>query len=428
MTPGARAAAAIEILNAILRHHRPAKLALADWGRTHRFAGSGDRAAIGDLVLDALRRRASLAWRMEDDSPRALVLGALRFLHGLEVTDIDRMGSARYGFGALSRTERERLENPKPLENAPPWVRGDYPQWAHEHFKCLFGKDAVAAGEALAQRAPLDIRVNTLLTTREEVAQALARHQPQPTPYSPVGLRFLPNDNGRLPNLTAELSFRQGHFEIQDEGSQVAALLSGARPGETVLDFCAGGGGKTLALAAMMGGEGRIVAHDAELPRLAPIVERLKRAEVRNVEVVPPHEKEEKLAPLKGSSDLVLVDAPCSGTGTWRRRPDAKWRLKPRAVTKHAESQAVLLDEAATYVRPGGRLVYVTCSLLPPENAEQAAAFLERNGDFEIVDWREQASVLSALPKAANDGPTLQLAPHLHGTDGFFVAIFRRKG
>ena len=428
MTPGARAAAAIEILAAIARHHRPAMLALADWGRTHRFAGSGDRAAIGDLVLEALRRRASLAWRMDDDSPRALVLGALRFAHGMDVVDIERVGTARYGFGALARAERERLESPRPLEAAPPWVRGDYPQWAHEHFRRLFGEKAVAAGEALAQRAPLDIRVNTLLTTREEVARALARHDPAQTPYSPLGLRFLPNEKGRLPNLTAELSFRQGHFEIQDEGSQVATLLSGARPGEAVLDFCAGGGGKTLALAAMMGGEGRIVAHDAELPRLAPIVERLKRAEARNVEVVPPHEKEEKLAPQKGGFDLVLVDAPCSGTGTWRRRPDAKWRLKPRAVTKHAAAQAALLDEAAAYVRPGGRLIYVTCSLLPPENAEQASAFLERHGGFEAVNWREQAGALSALPEAADDAPTLQLAPHLHGTDGFFVAIFRRKG
>ena len=427
MTPGARAAAAIDILTDIMRHHRPAKLALADWGRRHRFAGSGDRAAIGDIVLDCLRRRASLAWRMEDDSPRALVLAYLAFMAGHDIAAIEQMGRERHGFGKLSKEERKRLENPRPLDEAPPWVRGDYPQWAHEHFRRVFGEEAVRAGEALAERAPLDIRVNTLLATREEVAAELARHKPEETPYSPWGLRFHENARGRLPNLTAELAFHRGHFEIQDEGSQIAALLTGARPGELALDYCAGGGGKTLALAAMMGSTGRIMAHDAEMARLSPIIGRMRRAEVRNVEVVAPHEREEKLASLKEACDLVLVDAPCSGTGTWRRRPDAKWRLKPRMVTKHVQTQATLLDEAAAFVKHGGRLVYVTCSILPPENAEQATAFLDRHGEFEAVDWREMAASLSALPASVPDGPFLQLAPHLSGTDGFFVAIMQRK-
>ena len=426
MTPGARAAAAIDILHDILDHHRPARLALADWGKRHRFAGSGDRAAIGDIVLDCLRRKASLAWRMEDDSPRALVLAHLAFNAGHDIAAIERMGAARHGFGRLSAGERTHLENPRPTEEAPPWVRGDYLQWAHEHFRRVFGAGAVRAGEALAQRAPLDIRVNTLLATRAEMARELARHNPKETPHSPWGLRFGEDKRGRLPHLTAELAFHRGLFEIQDEGSQLAALLTGARPGELALDYCAGGGGKALALAAMMENNGRIVAHDADLARLSPIIERLRRAQARNVEVVAPHERDEKLASLQGACDLVLVDAPCSGSGTWRRRPDAKWRLKPRMVTKHAAAQAALLDEAAAYVRPGGRLVYVTCSLLPPENADQAAAFLERHDDFTAQDWREMAA-LPSLPVSAMDGPFLQLAPHLDGTDGFFIAILQRK-
>ena len=428
MTPGARAAAAISILHDILRHHRPARLALADWGKRHRFAGSGDRAAIGNIVLDCLRRKASLAWRMEDDTPRALVLAHLAFIAGHDIAAIDRMGRERHGFGALSREERERLERPRPLDEAPPWVRGDYPQWAHEHFRQVFREEAVRAGEALARRAPLDIRVNTLLATREEVAAGLARHAPQETPFSPWGLRFRENAQGRLPNLTAELAFHHGDFEIQDEGSQVAALLSGARPGELALDYCAGGGGKTLALAAMMENSGRIVAHDAELARLSPIIERLRRAQVHNAEVVAPHEREEKLAALKEACDLVLVDAPCSGTGTWRRRPDAKWRLKPRMLAKHLQTQAALLDEAAAFVKPGGRLVYITCSLLPAENEEQVRSFLERHDGFGIMDWQDMTAGLSSPPPSALQGPFLQLAPHLSATDGFFIAILQRRG
>ena len=427
MTPGARAAAAIDVLHAIFRHHRPALQALGDWGRTHRFAGSGDRAAIGTMVLDALRRRASLGWRMEDDSPRALVLGWLRFIAGHDVREIDRMSRARHGFGPLSRQERERLDKPRPLDDAPEWVRGDYPQWLHDQFRAAFGEEAVAAGTALARRAPLDIRVNTLRASREEVMEELARHGPEETPFSPWGLRFHENERGRLPHLAAELGFARGAFEVQDEGSQVAALLGNASPGEQVLDLCAGGGGKTLALAAAMRGEGRIVAHDAELARLSPLVERARRAGAEEIiDIVPPQEKE-RLQQLRGQMDLVLVDAPCTGTGTWRRRPDAKWRLKEKALQRHIATQRQLLDEAAQFVRPGGRLVYITCSVLPRENQEQVESFLQRQNGFALTDWREHAGQLASLPEAPEHSPALQLAPHSHGTDGFFIAVLRRS-
>ncbi len=426
MTPGARAAAAIDILHDIFRHHRPALQALGDWGRTHRFAGSGDRAAIGNIVLDVLRQRSSLGWRMDSDTPRALVLGWLRFIAGHEVREIDRMGRVRHGFGTLSKEERRRLEKPRGLDDAPAWVRGDYPEWLHEHFSTAFGGEAVATGQELARRAPLDIRANTLRASRDDVARELARHHPAETPFSPWGLRFGENERGRLPHLTAELGFQRGDFEVQDEGSQVSALLCHARPGEQVLDLCAGGGGKTLALASMMKGKGRIIAHDAELARLSPLVERARRAGAEDIiDIVPPHEKN-SLQTLREGMDLVLVDAPCSGAGTWRRRPDAKWRLKPQALQRHVRSQAQLLNEATQFVRPGGRLVYVTCSVLPPENMDQVTAFMQRHEDFTLGVWRDHAGHLSTLPDAPADTPALQLAPHRHGTDGFFIAVLRR--
>ncbi len=429
MTPGARAAAAIEVLEDILRHHRPALRALADWGRMHRFAGSADRAAIGNIVLDALRRKNSLAWRMQQDTPRALVLAYLRFHAGHPLEEIERMGRERHGFGPLSPQERERLARPRPLDDAPPWVRGDYPEWLHPSLLRAFSTEAevVSATQALATRAPLDIRANTLRTTREELAKALARHHPEPTPHSSWGLRFHEDGRGRLPKLTSELSFHRGEFEIQDEGSQVAALLCPAEAGMQVLDYCAGAGGKTLALAARMSGKGRILAHDAELSRLSPIVERLRRAGVEDmVELIAPHERE-RLRNLKGQMNVVLVDAPCSGSGTWRRKPDIKWRLREKTLKQRLGTQAQLLDEASEHVRPGGYLVYVTCSVLPEENVDQVRAFLDRASGFAAEDWRNHAALLNRLPQAPEDAPFLQLSPHLHGTDGFFIAILRKR-
>ena len=428
MTPGARATAAIEVLTNILRHHRPALAALADWGRTHRFAGSSDRAAIGDIVLDVLRRKNSLAWRMDDDSPRALVLAYLRFCAGHGLAEIERLGRERHGFGTLRAQERQRLASPRPLSEAPPWVRGDYPRWLHDSLLRAFGteEELVAAMRALATRAPLDIRANTLRTSRERLAEELRRHAPAPTPYSPWGLRFHEDERGRLPKLTSELAFHRGEFEIQDEGSQIAALLCPVEAGATVLDYCAGGGGKTLALAARMRGRGRIYAYDAELARLSPIVERLRRAGVEDmVELIAPHERE-RLAPLRGQMDMVLVDAPCSGSGTWRRKPDGKWRLREKTLAQRLRTQKQLLDEAAGHVRAGGFLVYVTCSVLPEENADQVQAFLQRNGHFAAEDWRQHAELLQQLPEAAAESPFLQLHPQQHGTDGFFIAILRK--
>ncbi len=427
--------AAIEVLEAVFRHHLPAATALRDWGRTHRFAGSRDRQAIGTIVFDSLRQRASLAWRMDDDSPRALVLAWLQFVHGLPAKDVAALVTERFGPGPLTAEEKARLAAPNPLDTAPAWVQADVPEWLFPRLaESLGGEEAaVAHGQALARRAPLDIRVNTLKATREEAADRLARLSPLETPYSPWGLRFLPDAEGRLPNVEAEMAHGLGLFEVQDEGSQLAALLTGARPGETVLDLCAGGGGKTLALAAMMQNEGRIFAFDADRQRLRPMAERLLRAGVSCVEVIEPHMKD-RLTALEGRMDMVLVDAPCTGTGTWRRRPDAKWRLKPAALEKRKTEQAALLREAARHVRPGGRLVYVTCSLLAEENEAQVKALCAREQALRAVDWRRMwpertaAEVGARPPNALADSPFLRLSPLEHGTDGFFIAVLERAG
>lgn len=425
MKPAGRASAAIDILGAVLERHLPATEALREWGRSHRFAGSRDRAAIGTIVHDALRQRHSLAWRMGgEESPRALVLSWLAHVAGKSVEEIEALGGAPFGFGALSESERKALMHPRPLDDAPDFVRGDYPQWLAESFAAAFGDDAAAQGAALARRAPLDIRVNTLKASREKAARALSRFSPSMTPHSPWGLRFQPNDEGRLPNVEADGAHGRGWFEVQDEGSQTAALACGAKAGEQVLDLCAGAGGKTLALAAMMGNRGQIFAHDANQQRLRPIFERIRRAGARNVQVIEAHAKE-RLAALKGRMDLVLVDAPCSGSGTWRRKPDAKWRLRDTSLAARRAAQAELLRQAADFVRPGGRLVYVTCSVLPEENTRQVEAFLAHDARFALADWREGADEVPEGLKAR--GPDLRLTPLSHGTDGFYAAVMTRR-
>ncbi len=424
MQPAGHASAAIEILSAVESLRLPAAQALRDWGRAHRFAGSRDRGAIGTIVFDVLRHRASLAWRMNDESPRSLVLGWLAFLKELPLERIEEMAGARHGFGELTETERERLTSPRPLEDAPMWVRADIPQWLEDAFAEVWGDGAVAEGAALAQRAPLDLRVNTLKADRDRVARALSRFAPVETPHSPWGLRIMPDADGRLPNVEAEGAHGRGLFEIQDEGSQIAALLTGAAPGMQVLDLCAGGGGKTLALAAMMENRGQIFAHDADRMRLRPVHERIRRAGVRNVQIIEPHARE-RLKDLEGRMHITLVDAPCTGTGTWRRHPDAKWRLTEKALEARVATQDALLDDAVRFVRSGGRLVYVTCSILRAENEERMKAFLSRHADFSPIHWRDVRDIPS-IPPDSGLSPFLRLSPLQHGTDGFFIAVLER--
>jgi 16S rRNA (cytosine967-C5)-methyltransferase len=429
MTPAAQLSAAIEILADLSERRRPVAEALKDWGASHRFAGSKDRAAIASLVFDALRKKASAAWVMGDDSPRAVMLGALREARGQDAATIAALcAGERHAPAPLTDHERARLETAT-LDGAPDHVRGDYPEWLAERFAAAFGARAAEEGAALSARAPVDLRVNILKGSREQALAKLAHLDPVPTPLSPIGLR-IEAGQGRGPALAAETAYVKGFVEPQDEASQLASLLCAAAPGEQVLDLCAGGGGKALALAGQMHNKGQLYAYDADGRRLMPIHERLERAGARNIQVRQPKGKADALADLEGRCDLVLIDAPCTGTGAWRRHPDAKWRLAPGALELRLKEQTALLEQALRFAKPGGRLVYATCSLLRDENEDQVAAFLAAHPGFAALLGKEMAE-RAGLPELARfaspHGAGIRLSPATSGTDGFYVAILRRS-
>jgi len=411
---------------------RPAADALKDWGLAHRFAGSGDRAAIAGLVYDALRRKASATDLMGADEPRAILLGMLRLERNLEVAAIARLADGgRFAPGPLTEDERARLEAADLVGAPPPWVIGDYPEWLDPHFARVFGEERAAEGRALASRAPLDLRVNTLKTERDDAAAALADLDPAPTRWSPDGLRIMLAADAKSPAMHAEPTFIKGEIEIQDEGSQLAALLAGAKPGQQVLDLCAGAGGKTLALAAAMDNKGQLYATDDDKRRLAPIHDRLARSGARNVQVRTPKSIGTQIDDLQGRMDLVLIDAPCTGTGSWRRNPDAKWRVRPGALEQRRKDQAEILDRAALLAKPGGRIAYITCSVLAEENGDQIRSFVERHPEFTVMPPSDAAGALDErafLFRRAvlmtEEG--LLMTPRRTDTDGFFVSVLAR--
>lgn len=424
-TPG-RVGAAIEVLGDVLGNNRPVSLALQGWARGNRYAGSGDRAAIGNLVFDCLRCKSSLAHHMASDEPRGLVLAALYLHWGMPIDEIVDHCLAQFGPGELTADERSALETE--TAEPPAWVAGDYPEWLQPAFERAFGDAAADQGRALAQRAPVDLRVNTLKTDMAKVTKALAKHGAEPGPLSPMCLRLpVPAREGRHPNVEADPAHARGLFEVQDAGSQIAALMSGAHAGMQVADICAGAGGKTLAMAGMMHNKGQLHAYDADKHRLKPIFDRLKRAGARNVQVIAADEPA-KLEQLAERMDVVLVDAPCSGSGAWRRRPDTKWRLTPQLLEQRMAEQQTVLKSAASLVKPGGRLVYITCSVLPQENGDQVSSFVEAHPQFSVQPyadvWRE---AIGSQPPASADGSTetLLLTPASHGTDGFFIAVLK---
>ncbi|MFL5213757.1 MAG: RsmB/NOP family class I SAM-dependent RNA methyltransferase [Microvirga sp.] len=430
MTPAARLSAAIEVFSDIEARRRPAADALKDWGLAHRFAGSKDRAAIASLVYDALRRKASAAWIMGEASPRGVLLGMLKLQRGLGLDAVAALCSGeRFAPAPLKEEERSRLSTGT-LDAAPAHVAGDFPEWIDSSLARNFGDDRVPEMQALATRAPLDIRTNTLKATREQVQDGLAHLAPVWTPHSPVGLRVALGEDGRGPALHSEPEFLKGWFEIQDEGSQLAALLTAVKPGEQVVDLCAGAGGKTLAMAALMANKGQIHATDTDARRLAPIHGRLARAGARNVQVRTPRGRADPVADLDGTADCVLVDAPCTGSGTWRRNPDSKWRLRPGSLEVRRKEQDAVLDRAARLVRPGGRIVYVTCSVLPEENDDAVERFLGAHAGFAAADpagllLQAELGALQDKVRATRRG--LQMSPRLTGTDGFFVAALHRS-
>lgn len=430
MTPAARLAAAIDLLDAIeAAARRPADAVAADFFRNRRFIGSGDRRAVADRVWRVLRSRRRLGWWLERiglaPAPHLLVAAGL-LLEGWNFPGLlQSFSGGRYApralaeaeAGALSRLAGHTLDHPE----MPEPVRLEIPDWLLPHLAARFGPALEPEMASMAEPAPLDLRVNLLKGTREAARAALGaeRIAATPTPLSPWGLRV----EGRRP-VTGGPAFQSGLVEIQDEGSQLVAALVGAGADMRVVDWCAGAGGKTLALAMTMGNRGHIVACDVSEARLAAAVRRLRRAGVHNVErhLTSPGDKWAKRR--AGSFDRVLVDAPCTGTGTWRRNPDARLRLAADDLAELRPKQARILDDAAVLVRPGGRLIYATCSLLPEENEIQVEDFLIRHPDYTILPL-DQGWTLPTPPPGA--GPFLSLTPRRHGTDGFFGAILQRR-
>ena len=427
MRMAGRVAAAIEILTQIFTQHRPASEALKDWGKAHRFAGSTDRHAIGTLVYDTLRRRNTAAARMGDGRSRALVLGALREVWAMPADEIENLCTEQFGPGVLSKAEHAAL-NRDMREDLPAYIKGDFPEWLMPSLTRVFGERAAEEGAALSLRAPVDLRVNTLKSNPAQLLEAFAKHGAVAGPLSPLCVRLKsPDANTRNINVEVEPSHGLGWFEVQDAASQIAALLSGATVGERVADICAGAGGKTLALAAMMQNKGAISAYDSDKHRLRPIFERMARAGVSNIDVIPADEAA-KLDENDGF-DCVLIDAPCSGSGSWRRKPDAKWRLTQMQLQQRLKEQREVLEKAAALVKSGGRLIYITCSVLPEENADQVERFLSGHKNFEIIPFAMQwASAIGTPAPVSADGSTntLLLTPAQHGTDGFFIAVIKK--
>jgi 16S rRNA (cytosine967-C5)-methyltransferase len=433
LTPGAQLAAAIDILSAIDAGERPADDIAADYFRRRRYIGAKDRAQIAGHVYGVLRHRAALDWWVQKQrteiGARSRLLAALMLIEGwrpeaiASSCDGDRFRPAPLTSneeGLLRALVGRTLHHPE----MPRAVANDLPEWLAPYLERVFGNRLEREMAALNVAAPIDLRVNLLKADRETAWRALAAEgvSAEPTPWSPTGLRLLE----RVP-LGGLVVFRDGLVEVQDESSQIAALLTDARPGMRVVDFCAGAGGKTLALAAGMANRGRLVACDVSAYRLERAARRLRRAGVNNAERrLLTTERDKWVKRHAGSFDRVFVDAPCLGTGTWRRNPDAKWRMTPNDLAELLTRQQQILRSAARLVRAGGRLVYATCSLLREENEEQTEAFLAVDPEFALVPaaqvWRE--TIGRGLPGC---GQYLRLTPARHGTDGFFVAILERS-
>jgi 16S rRNA (cytosine967-C5)-methyltransferase len=419
MTPAARLSAAIEVLNTIASTRQPADQVLKAWGLANRYAGSGDRRAVGDRVYGCLRAGGGPG--------RDAVLASLVQADKLSVAEIAALFSGQgYAPAPVTAEEMARLHA----------LGGDHaqsslPAFIERELQRSFGADAAAESMALlTSRAPVDLRVNGLLTDPAALAAGLkdSGFAGEPTPFSAWGLRL----DASAAKLAALDAFKAGQFEVQDEGSQIAAWMLGAEPGQTVIDYCAGGGGKTLAIGQMMQGEGRLIGCDLNPRRLDAISPRLARAgltaELRRVGPTG-----DRLDDLTGRADRVLVDAPCSGSGTWRRRPEEAWRLTEEQLTSLNRTQADILHRASALVRPGGRLVYVTCSVLAAENVDVVAQFAAEHPDFTPLSVAQAAAspMLThagrvRLAALAAGGHTVQLSPRRTATDGFFIALFER--
>ena len=434
MTPGARIAAAIDILTAIDAAARPADDTAADYFRRRRYIGAKDRAAISAQIYAVLRHRSALDWWVARegngvaDPTRARVIAALTLAEGRTAESLAAsFDGGRFRPAILASAEQalaKRLAGRTLHHPAMPRaVANDLPGWLEPRLAALYGPALEAEMAALNGPAPMDLRVNAVKGDRDAALRGLAAAgiSAEKTRYSPLGLRL----KARAPLAGLQI-FKDGLIEVQDEASQLAALLADARPGMRVVDFCAGAGGKTLALAAAMNNRGKLVACDTASWRLDRAGQRLRRAGIGNVERRPlSTERDPWVKRHAKGFDRVFVDAPCLGIGTWRRNPDAKWRSTPEDLAELIVRQRDILASAARLVKPGGRLIYATCSLLREENEDQAEALVAANPDF--APYPAARAWAETVGGACPAGDYLRLTPARHGTDGFFVALFERK-
>ena len=431
MRDGARIQTSIDILERIKESKIPMDNTIRDYLHHKRYIGSKDRKAIVELVYAVVRATARLGWWLGkaslDDTPRARIIAYLS-LDGMSVHNVTiRFTGEKYQPDGLSEAEQKSLEvfdgQNLSHQDMPSAVRVECPTWAEEKLQNLFGDDFEAQLIAMLETAPLDLRVNTIKIDIDQAQNSLAKDDVETikTLYSPCGLRTV----GK-PYMSATKAFHKGFVEIQDEGSQLIAHICGVKPGMRVMDFCAGGGGKTLGLAAAMKGKGIIFALDNDSRRLEKGRRRYKKAGVHNVEVRPLAEDKNRkwLRRQKQAMDVVLVDAPCSSSGTWRRNPDLRWNWYGPTFEEITVLQAEILERVADKVKPQGRLVYATCSLFAEENEQQIDLFLKNHPDYRLLSasdiWSEAGG------KCPVNGNYLRLTPKDHQTDGFFAAVLQR--
>jgi 16S rRNA (cytosine967-C5)-methyltransferase len=405
-----------EVLREILRFSAPADTTLSRYFKDHPRLGSRERGAVAEGIYAILRNKSFFTDFAEAGA--SPTMRRLTILGLAEAVGADALGG-------LTEEETEFLARIKEIDRKlmPPQMRSNLPKWLFDKFVAQYGEaETLQLAHALNQPAPLDLRVNSIKATRDEAVARLAEAPiaAEPMPYAPLGLRVL-----KKPALQNLPLFKEGAIEVQDEGSQVLSQIVGAKRGEMVVDFCAGAGGKTLALGALMRNTGRLYAFDISEKRLAKLKPRLARSGLSNVHPVQiAHERDAKIKRLAGKIDRVLVDAPCSGLGTLRRNPDVKWRQKVEAIAEMQEKQASILDGAARLLKGGGRLVYATCSLLNEENDFIVEQFLASHPEFVLVPMNK---VLAEQKIELEMGDYLKLLPHKHQTDGFFAAVLERK-
>jgi len=394
----------------------------------NRYAGVKDRATITNILNASLRRKNSSSFIMSDDSPRAILIGTMISEFQFDINNLyDLFNNEKHAPESLSDEEVFKVEGAnEKIKNAENWIRNDIPEWAVSEYERTFDIDQAEQLRHLSNMPDLDIRVNSIKTNISKVEGELQKFLPIKTHHSPYGLRFKATGlSHKYPNLEKTLAYSKGHIEIQNEGSQIASILSGVVPGQQVLDYCAGHGGKAVVLSMLMNNTGQIFLHDIDESRLSNVPSRMRRLGIKNYQI------KVNLEHIQNSNlfDVVFVDAPCTGSGTWRRKPDLKWRSSKEKLNDNIKVQHDIIRESSKFVKVGGKLIYVTCSVFDSENDGQISDFLSSNSTFKLINYQTQWKYdENNIPKNAksHNEDTLLLSPMTHNTDGFFVAILER--